>query len=261
MVKNTRITIDVDGTPRLLLSVREKSHDELLLILKHAQNYENEDGSHTPIKEQRYTLHSTRNSPTNTFKQTIALADGRLIETVNCTLAIHRGEFCYLFSRRPPSLNQERYLSRNRRSDQVANLGSYDPRFGSIVHSIIVGRAGYNLTDDNHPDFRVKHCDFGAFRITILFSFFAIPADPSSGDIIHYMTSLPRINRAEIPAQMLTSSHSAKEAITFHRASTGALAATMVRRVAHFVPRDIDILVYASRRVTAQPPSGFGTTE
>ena len=128
-----RFVVDLDGLPRSLFSVVEKRDETTLGLKSHMHNMKL--GQHSPLSipfgkpseviQQKYSIHASRESERgiNVIKQTMLLADKRVIPYYHYTRAIKSGkDFAFLFCRRCGELNRPEFVARG---TSHISLGSY----------------------------------------------------------------------------------------------------------------------------------------
>jgi hypothetical protein len=185
--KKITFGIEVDEKPRKLFSLIEKKSGDLILTLNHAKNYEEGTNILGPIKQQRYSIHKSPQSPSNnTIKQTIELEGGKLYHTYNSTKAIkEKSGFCYIYSRRAPNLDLDRLNFKSKADDVI--IDAYVPSIRTLVYSIFISDESINFKDKNFDDFKIHQIKFGFIKIVILWSYINFPSD-TSGFLSHNMT-------------------------------------------------------------------------
>jgi hypothetical protein len=188
-----RFTIDVAGHPRSLFSITERK-DEVTLGLK-SPLIVNKDGKapspiETPdvepsqIREQRFSIHPSPNSPMRitAIKQTRILANGRRDYLRHYTRAIKDGEkFALIFSRRCGRLESPEYIPKGKFTN--ISLGAFEPDNFSLIYSVIVAANGLNFSPDfdlYEKGISIKQVPLKNFQIVVLWTFINIRAQPTT---------------------------------------------------------------------------------
>lgn len=213
---SARFTIDVDGQPRALVSLRASNDDDLFVIIKHAQQFRQirkrlEMQSEHPlhgkeIAEQRYSVHPSRDMPDMNFiKHTLWVDGAEKDSTVHFTRALKTtGRFAHLFTCMPPHLGQARYLAK-REEFKNQSLGSYLPAQYTLAYAVLV-----SASDRKFIPPKTKLSSFcavhdmvaGPYRVTVLSTFLPFPSD-SNSQLMHTMTLDPKAAQSDAQRQAL----------------------------------------------------------
>jgi len=207
MARKDYCVIRVDGIPRKLFSVEErsggKSPGDLIVSLAHAEQFHPSDNmgvcSFAPdeaaaIKGQKYSVHRSLKSEhgVNTLKHTLLFADGRPeVTTRTMTFAVKRGEgkFAGLYTAVRPNMREDRYSAPGQLANPI-DLGEYDPKLGQLFLSVCVGAPDAKFDVPKSPDFRVVQRRYEHFSVVVVFSFSAEPSD-ERGLLAHFHTPDP----------------------------------------------------------------------
>jgi hypothetical protein len=125
-----RCAIHVDGVPRVLFHVSQTAKGDLMISTTSASyTRHNDDGDaipNVPIREDRYSIHTSPNSKTgNLIKQTLKDRDGKISHIRHFTEAMKtRDRLAPLYVARTVSLRHDRYIS-NDSPRTIVDLGAY----------------------------------------------------------------------------------------------------------------------------------------
>lgn len=190
-----RFTIDVDGSPRTVLSVLENpnnydlnihitggggtySADSLkeLVAGTEEENYES--------TEKHITVHnSLQSKENNVIKRTIEYPGRRLDSSVQVTGAIKANKlYTPALFRVCGDLSRERYRTSKNHADDAISLGSYTPNKDQLRFMVVV-------SDVNHPfEPDIEHSSndmvivFEKFSVTLIWSYLNQPSHPHAID-------------------------------------------------------------------------------
>lgn len=192
-----RITIDVAGKPRTVLSLNEKDDGTLNLYLKPAKYSRND-----PLKNKitgeflvsKYSLHMTPSDPTgNLFHLTMRTSDQRPDEKIGgyqYTRAIKSyTRFAPIFYRRVPDLNSAEFSPSPAKRGSLS-LGSMTPGAQTLFIGVAVGPTGRVLMRTEDPLKKVHHIQrhFSFFSLIVFWWFLDIPSH-YTGSALHPQTT------------------------------------------------------------------------
>jgi hypothetical protein len=179
MSRASVFTIEVDGSPRKLFTVQERTKSgDLTVIVKHGLHFTEVGTNAVPdpaaakIKGQIVSIHSSAKSGTNinVINTTTYRADGRKFNVRQHTKAIKTTRrFAPLYMVRCPDLRDARYITT--RKDSALSLGSYDPKVFQLFYMVFVGSAERAFTTYGKHDINLIQVRIGAFRIAVLWCF------------------------------------------------------------------------------------------
>lgn len=206
--KVVNFAVVIDGTPRCVLSVIEKSSGDLILSLR-SSGLVREHG--TPIQatatnplsmhgagifEHRISVHRSEKSvlKISTIKLTSILESGEELTLVHYTSAVKKNMFALLYARRCSTLDDKEHDVSN--TAQFISLGN-GHRMATLVFAVFVGpsdkRFAYSTAN---CDFAFIQEKFSTFSIVIVYSFLAFPAH-ESGSLFHVQS----VNVQSVPEQ------------------------------------------------------------
>jgi hypothetical protein len=192
-----RFTVDVEGHPRTLFSVRMRNNGEITLGVTYpiildregvaASLRETPSTERVPVTQQYYSIHPSHSSPTgiNVIKRTTRLANGKKISGDHYTKVIKEKEnFAFLFTRRCGLLNRPNFIPRG--TFEKASLGTYQPTSFTLIFGVIISAAETEFSIDKpdyfkrvpEPFFSIVQKEFENIRITVLSSFINLPSVP-----------------------------------------------------------------------------------
>jgi hypothetical protein len=204
---NTRITIDVDGTPRRILSIATRSNGDAVLIIKSADRFRDlghrisdpgESELHnTAIIEERYSIHRSPKSSEgiNLIKHTLRLENSREKNHYHHTSALKDGgRFAWIFSKRFPSLRNPKYVVPTDSTERVS-LGSYRPEMFCLYVGFYVCDKNTAFQCGSARDFSALEIIVGDFKICVFWSFIGYQSDADS-ELQHSQTMDPGIGNS-----------------------------------------------------------------
>lgn len=178
-----RCVIHVDGVPRVLFHVSQTAKGDLMISTTSASyTRHNDDGDATPnvpIREDRYSIHTSPNSKTgNLIKQTLKDRDGKISHIRHFTEAMKtRDRLAPLYVARTVSLRHDRYIS-NDSPRTIVDLGAYNPSELTLYYTVFVAREGHVFDSGVLvPHATSFEQDFSPFRLIVMSSFAAMPSD------------------------------------------------------------------------------------
>lgn len=194
-----RFTIDVDGKPKVLASLRSSEKGDLFIVLRSAGRYR--DNDHHPsspgvsayhghkILEQRYSVHPSSESKLfNVIKHSLILEGfSEAITTVHYTKSIKSAcGFAPLFGRRMSNLASETYAPQNTKS-RDHSIGSVEAHMFTLFYSIFVSHKDIKYIPANIlASISFIQITIGDYNVALFYSFLSLPA--YDGLIAHLMT-------------------------------------------------------------------------
>lgn len=208
------VTASCNGVPKELLSVRELTNGDLLLIVRNA-GFLMEIGRKTHrVVEQRYSLHTDPDSHRIIIKHSLRISGGRIV-----TIATFKSESgdiraWPIFSRLVPDLGPPRFDLRQKPSDTNVNMGDYDPRLMSLCYSVVAHRHQKIAISDTAPSTSLARLSFREFDISVVARVLDTPSadgalmqhsaqDPMSGAASETMSGQQLIDVMEIALGLL----------------------------------------------------------
>lgn len=197
----TRITITIEREEHEILSIKEGRSGDLILFPRHGSAHDHPDGSIRETREDRISIHASRETDGNTIIHHLTGKDGSMVETASFLHNTASGFAWHVISKKCQSLAPEKYLARPRGRDRLINIGSYDPKQSTLLYSVFVA--------DSHRDLPSLPClaepyrqiEFSAFRIFFFARYLSIPS-LDKGTYIVSPTSRPRLDKE--PPENLT---------------------------------------------------------
>jgi hypothetical protein len=190
-----RFTIDVDGSPRTVLSILENpnSHDLNIHITGGGATYSadslkdlvagTEEENYEP-SEKHITIHnSPKSKENNVIKRTIVYSSKEPDSSVQVTGAIKTDNlYTPALFRVCGDLGRERYEIPENHNDEVISLGSYTPNKDQLRFMVVVS----DIDQPFEPDIEHPSNDmvilFEKFSITLIWSYLNQPSHPHAID-------------------------------------------------------------------------------
>ena len=194
-----RFVINASGEQRQILKAKEKK-GELYIFIPHAERVYTQYFEDIPIIEQRFTVHKSADAenPINLAKQTLELEGGNIIETAQILLGPKKNLINSLFSRLCPYPSYKTFDLHAKNQDIIKNLGYYNPEEKTLIYSVFVSSIKGPKKITGSSRFSQHTYDFENFRIYILLTYLEFTSS-NRGNILHHMSSLPRINKENVP--------------------------------------------------------------
>jgi len=200
-----RVSINVEGADRELFSLIERKSGDIMVLLKAAVSVSTADAvEFQEVKEQRFSVHVSPKSQGHTIKQTLRTAEGPtttsalvMPRTVSSRssggiILRPRKQFCWpIFMVRPPSLNNDRYLSSPKPADQRISLGSFNPKLASLTYMVIVTSPHILEIATTRNRTNLATILFSTFNIHVMYGFSIAPII-GPGDFVIFATSPQR---------------------------------------------------------------------
>ena len=194
----TRLVATKDGSDKELLSVRERTNGDLVILLRYA-TYAEFNGENIETLGQRYSIHRSPSSPGFTIKQTLSLQGGRQMDTAQFRTPGPDGFVALVFGKTVQDLVGKHYNLDAHKKDRIVRM--YDDDLGSAT-------LFYFLIVTEHDNYTIAATKlkptimtFKYFDIITLSGFIAAP--PNSGsDSIHVGTSFPRFDPTQPPVRI-----------------------------------------------------------
>lgn len=186
---STRFTITVNGSQRVLLSVREQNNGRLIVTMQGAGNKTRDlgipaqdagltDRHNVRIAHQKFSIHPSALSLTHNqlhFHQ--VSGDGTKLDGYHVTKAISSGRFAPLLMKRYSALLDPCYDLK--KGSNAVNLGKYDVSWFNLILCVLVARNDCIFTEKSY-DVSIAQHKFRDFRLILLTSFFIMPANDFS---------------------------------------------------------------------------------
>ena len=187
----TRVVISVNDVPRELFSISESVGGDLTLLEKKSDQLGETLGPFTGLTELRYTAHnSPKSSLGNSFIQHISQSDGTSIDNACFVLRRENELIWMLYGSRCSSREYERYISTPKAKDVTISLGSYNPRFGTLIYFVIITSKDLDRSDFSFQQCSVAWIDFSKFSVGIVYTFLMAPS-LNQGQVGFNVTSQP----------------------------------------------------------------------
>jgi hypothetical protein len=197
----TRFVVRKGGYDRDLLSITEQRNGDLLVLIKHGEHYEGNEGARHRTAGQHYSVHCSPNTAGFTVKHTLSLHGGGQVDTAQFKLPGPDGPATMIFGRTVPDLDLPRYILRARRRDEILRL--YDADIGSMTMFYFVLAVSTDFdTASLNSNLHIIAARFRRFQLLALSGFFYVPAI-SEADLIHPGTSMPRFDPVQDPVQVV----------------------------------------------------------
>lgn len=188
-----RVTIDVAGKPRKLLSLAVRTNGDLILDVKPAP-FHRPDPASTKLEQrvisQRASVHkSPRALNGNLMTFTTALSDAPPIRTQSFTTAIKAANsaFAPIYFRRFPALAAQDDTIDDGTVESIS-LGELDERLFNLIIGVYIGRSDREFVCDFDPiDIFQTRC--GDFNVVILATFLTFPAIQHADGLNYWTTT------------------------------------------------------------------------
>lgn len=181
-----RFVVEIDGQLRRLFSIQDKGNKGLN-ITTHIAGLANFEGGMQRIKESRFSVHVSPNSPANTFHSTTVLEDRTRVERYLATTAIRSGRFQPLYARsviRPSSLPTLELPVKG----PVIKLRTFNPEKFTMIYALWVSRPATGISFDADLPFDIERHVFEEFEVFIPYCFNRQPSPPH-GNLVEYATT------------------------------------------------------------------------
>ncbi|GGI23801.1 hypothetical protein [Bradyrhizobium guangdongense] len=209
MAERTEFVVEVNGRDRSLFSVAERPNGDLLIFFEHAERF-GYDACGSEIRTQKYSVHVSPNSAEfSTLKQTLLLQDDTETTTSALTDAPKKGGFFVVFSRRPPDLASDRYLSNDDKHTKIRLGGSGVDANLALVYCVAIG--GAKSSFGPKPNMGVIEYKFANFTLVVLSHYLTLPPH-RNGDLLHVMTAPPQLGGSADEQTMLRNLMRGKDA-------------------------------------------------
>ena len=237
--RRTRIAVEVEGVPRALFSILEKSNGELIMPLTSAPRYGRHGGEWDDapnVLEQRISIHPSSNSSTyTTIKRTTNLSDNRSLTSVALTDAVkERTGFSGVFTRRVEDLSGDGYapLGRVRLGDRILWVPEFDRKRYTLFFAVYVGhpKMEFNI-NDRDAMLLIEPIAFKEFQIITMFWLEPMPSHYTS-EIAYNVTHDPQTpSEPNITSSSFMSGSSPTDCVKLFRNSITALTARLLKIV------------------------------
>ena len=187
----TRFLIDVDGRPRQLFSVRQRSNHDLVVMHQRGHSYEAAGGD-DPFVSDKTSIHVSNRSHGTTIKHLMELASGKRVSNA-AFVAFSKDSLLWpLHVMRAPRLAKGDYTANARDRDHLVSLGKYRPDLQSLYYCTVTVSRGVQLPAPP-PWLSLAAADFSRFSLGLYYAFAATPSAPTS-DTLTPISSAPRVN-------------------------------------------------------------------
>ncbi len=206
-----RLTIEVNEVDRELFSVVERKSGDVMIFVKAAVDVSPGEGAEfQEVKEQRFSVHVSPKSPGHTVKQTLRTARGQITtsalvmprsltaRSAGGIILKPKSQFCWpIFMVRPPSLENERYLSKPKPADRRISIGSFSPKLANLVYMVIVTSPDILDIPITRDRTNLQTLPFSRFNVHVMHGFSIAPT-VGVGDFVTFATSQQRAD-GDIP--------------------------------------------------------------
>ncbi len=177
-----RLTVNVGGRERRLISLYERKNGDVVVKIHSAQNFRNLDDQATGpgIQEQRYSIHLSLLSADaiSTIKHTLILVDGTKMETYHPTRALRRrAGYALMFVKRCSDFQSPRYDLGEKSS---RSIGALDVETHSLYYGVFTCRKPVSFPKIVSPCVNITIFQFRELMVIVLWSFCAFPAAPTT---------------------------------------------------------------------------------
>jgi hypothetical protein len=192
--KTIKFSIEADGAPRLLFSLRESSNKDVMLIIRPGGFFGDGPEPTNEVLEQRYSIHRSASSADyNTIVHTIKLAGGNVYRLSHLTDAIKkRSGFAHVYSRLCPWLDTDQFAASEKDKQFLMSLGAYETGRFTLVHSVFVGACDQEFECELPRDTNLAQKQFCFLRVVVLWSFLTLPSH-AEGYLMHGHTIKPEL--------------------------------------------------------------------
>jgi hypothetical protein len=193
----TRFSFTLKGGRKVeLFSVREKANNDLIVLIRQAKNRGYRDDEGQRYNEFRFSVHCSPSSPGYTITFIERQASGES-ERGHSYFTPINGQYSWpLIGYIATHMAEDHYTLTQGASDQVVNVGGYNPKLSTLIYFIIISDKDTDLSAMPLPSgelFRSKCWDFKNFRLWILHAFLNIPSI-TVGSHTMIATAEPEVN-------------------------------------------------------------------
>lgn len=180
------VTIVADGQEKRLFTVREKTKDDLIVVLKRGalaggtpRSGRADDGVPSLIKQSRYTIHPSNASPTGNLIN--YHYDGKHRETFNGrfwtdAIKLHDG-FAPVTQVWVPDVRSPTFDPSARKAPERVSLGIYEPDHFRLRYMVLISAPGRAFAMPKGENINETSIVFRRFRLTILWNYVPFPSD------------------------------------------------------------------------------------
>jgi len=222
----------IDGIEREILSVKERSNRDLLLIPAHTPFCEPTPGTMIKFVEQHYSVHGTNQGSDTTITQKTTLDNGDLHSNVSFIHNTKNHLLWPVFARRVPVLYGENRKLTPRGRDKVIFIDDYQSDNSSLTYSVFISRDHFDIESILKNKFPVHTESFTEFKVIVLPMHINLPSI-ANGDSFGYSTSSQVINniRSTNHIRVRATSIPPEDLIETHLHLMNMLASKLVERL------------------------------
>lgn len=183
------VTASCNGVKKALLSVRELTNGDLLLVVRNAEFLMDIGRKTHRVIEQRYSLHIDPESRRIVIKHSLRIADGRIVTIATFTSESDDIRAWPIFSRLAPDLRPARFDLKEKPSDASVNMGDYDPRLTSLCYSVVAHRHQKIAPSQTIASTSLARLSFREFDISVVARVLDTPS--ADGALMHHSAQDP----------------------------------------------------------------------
>lgn len=183
------VAASCNSVPKELLSVRELTNGDLLLIVRNAGFLMKIGRKTHRVVELRYSLHTDPDSHRIIIKHLLRISGGQIITITTFTSESGDIRAWPIFSRLVPDLGPPRFDLRQKPSDTSVNMVDYDPRLMSLCYSVVAHRHQKIALSETAPSTSLARLSFREFDISVVARVFDTPS--ADGALMHHSAQNP----------------------------------------------------------------------
>jgi hypothetical protein len=167
----TRFTIRTQEQISELFSIRERASGDLIIIPKHATEFEENSisGIVSNIVEDRVSIHVSPNSTSNLFIFHSSLTN-KISRSIYTTVSPRHGRLVWPLAFYATSdLSSPTFKCNFKPNDHKIDLGFYNPHTAMLCYFIVISHKSQDIM--SFRDFNTAAVDFSYFRITLFWTF------------------------------------------------------------------------------------------
>lgn len=190
--QKTRFQLTVNGVPKELFAIRERSPNQLIILTPRERNIEWEGNQ--PLVEEHISIHGGERGSGTTIKTTLQSGKGQLLESVQFLLNTPLGWGTVAYAKVCQDLSDARYDLIAGTRDTIVNIAEHNPKNSTFVYAIVVSDNPWNIKNVGRLGMNFKFIKLERFSVGCLFAFQNLPAAPLS-QYNKVATSTPRIDK------------------------------------------------------------------
>jgi len=176
--KKTRIVVQTSSQISEIISIRERTNGDLILMPRMAEAMNGETFGDTPPDEYRISVHQERDWGGHTFLQHLRTKDGFYRRWYANVKRMDGNLLWPIMTSVCSNIGIPRYAMKSHQKDEIVNIGTYNTAYDTLFYSLIVASPGY-AADHKFSRNQIR-ISFSKFDIILIWHYAAVPSCPKA---------------------------------------------------------------------------------